>query len=62
MERTFPVLYREKSECCGCGLCSVVCPAKAISMQLDEEGFFYPDLNLQKCVGCQKCLKNCIWR
>ncbi len=48
-----------KSQCCGCGACELVCPRKCISMELDEEGFFYPNLDASKCIQCGLCRKHC---
>lgn len=28
-------------------------------MQLDEEGFFYPNINIKSCINCGKCLAVC---
>ena len=54
-----PILYKEKSECCGCGACEAVCPRGSIEMQLDNEGFAYPYIDVNKCVGCMLCIKAC---
>lgn len=48
-----------KSNCCGCAVCSFVCPAKAISMIKDSEGFLYPVVNENKCVHCNRCVESC---
>lgn len=32
---------------------------KAIDIVIDEEGFEYPLINCEKCVGCGICLKVC---
>ena len=32
--------YEDKTLCCGCTACSLVCPKNAITMQEDEEGFY----------------------
>lgn len=45
--------------CFGCGVCSLVCPRKIISMTTSSEGFFSPILDNQKCIDCQLCLKTC---
>lgn len=50
---------QEKYMCSGCGVCENICPVKAISMCADEEGFLYPNINEKKCIGCQKCQKQC---
>lgn len=62
MEKDFPVLYKEKQECCGCTACYVVCPKEAITMQPDEEGFLYPAVDKEKCVKCYACLKVCVFK
>lgn len=48
-----------KSECTGCGACVSICPVKAISMKMDEEGFLYPAVDGSKCIGCDLCEKRC---
>ena len=50
---------KEKEECCGCTACYSACPKKAITMQADEEGFQYPDVDENKCVNCGLCEKVC---
>ncbi|WP_321995060.1 Coenzyme F420 hydrogenase/dehydrogenase, beta subunit C-terminal domain [Clostridium butyricum] len=49
-----------KSQCCGCGICSITCPKYAITMTQDKEGFLYPTVCLDKCISCKKCLKVCV--
>lgn len=44
----------EEDICIGCGLCSTLCPAKAISMKTGKSN---PDLG--KCWGCSICEVNC---
>ena len=50
-----PVLYQDKKDCCGCEACRSVCSKGAISMVEDEQGFFYPHIDEQLCVGCGLC-------
>ena len=57
--KDFPILYKNKSECCGCFACYNICPNKAIEMIDDEEGFLYPRKKKKKCVKCYKCLNVC---
>lgn len=57
-----PILYLNKDECCGCFTCYSLCADngnKAITMIRDSEGFFYPTVDLSKCVGCKQCVKVC---
>ena len=55
-------LVPEKKDCCGCTACMSVCPAGAISMKEDEEGFSYPFADSEKCIGCGKCLSVCTFK
>lgn len=59
MEKQIPILFKDKEECCGCSACYAVCPRKAISMVVDEDGFEYPKIDENKCVRCYLCLKVC---
>lgn len=49
----------EKKDCMGCNLCGDICPVKAISYQIDEEGFWYPLIDYTKCIKCNLCEKKC---
>lgn len=48
-----------KEQCCGCNACGDICPKGAISFPQDEEGFWYPKVDLEKCVNCGMCNKIC---
>lgn len=56
--KTKPKLPSE-AKCCGCSACYASCPAKAISMVADKEGFLQPSINTALCIGCKKCEKAC---
>ncbi len=45
--------------CCGCGACANVCPVGAIEMKLDDEGFYAPVIDRDKCTQCGLCKKLC---
>lgn len=45
--------------CCGCTTCSLVCPADAIKMKEDKEGFLAPVIDKDTCIECGLCLKHC---
>lgn len=49
----------DKRDCVGCGACFNICPVKAIEMKIDEEGFYYPSINLDRCTKCHLCEKVC---
>lgn len=49
----------DKSKCCGCTACKNICPQNAIEMKEDDEGFLYPNVNMDKCVNCGLCKKVC---
>lgn len=48
-----------KENCCGCNACEDVCPKQAISYKTDNEGFWYPEVDMKKCVDCGLCEKIC---
>lgn len=50
---------KNKVECCGCNACGDICPTQAITFNTDEEGFWYPKVNLDKCINCELCEKVC---
>lgn len=54
-----PTLFTRKEECCGCSACYAICPKNAILMKEDEEGFEYPQINVEVCVSCGLCVKVC---
>ena len=48
-----------KTTCTGCGACSLACTHNALEMQADNEGFVYPVLNTNNCIGCGLCDRTC---
>ena len=48
-----------KEECCGCQACQDVCPAGAVHMHLDSEGFWYPVKEEERCTHCMACERVC---
>lgn len=48
-----------KIDCCGCNACGDICPKDAIEFVTDNEGFWYPKVNLDKCINCGLCEKTC---
>ena len=49
----------DKHDCCGCQACGDVCPKGAISFPSDQEGFWYPAVDVAKCVDCHRCEQVC---
>lgn len=50
---------KEKKNCCGCNACGDVCHQDAITFHCDNEGFWYPLINKDKCTDCHLCEKIC---
>lgn len=48
-----------KEDCCGCNACGDICAHSAISFKTDHEGFWYPEVDKDKCVDCGLCEKVC---
>jgi coenzyme F420-reducing hydrogenase beta subunit len=51
--------FKDKYLCSGCTACMNSCPANAISMVADSEGFNYPIIDDTKCIECGICQKVC---
>ena len=48
-----------KTDCCGCNACGDVCNKNAITFKTDIEGFWYPEVDKDKCNNCGLCEKVC---
>lgn len=48
-----------KKDCCGCNACGDVCAKNAITFRIDEEGFWYPEVNRDLCIECGLCESVC---
>lgn len=46
-------------DCCGCNACGDACVFNAIIFKTDIEGFWYPEVNMDKCTNCGLCEKVC---
>lgn len=46
-------------KCTGCAACSNACPAGAINMELNKEGFYEPVISEQNCIECGLCQQKC---
>lgn len=47
-----------KNACTGCGACYNKCPASAIKMEYDSEGFIFPVVS-SSCIDCGQCKAVC---
>ena len=50
---------KKKEDCCGCNACGDVCPKGCITFKIDNEGFWYPEVNKETCIDCHLCEKVC---
>lgn len=48
-----------KIDCCGCNACGDICHKDAITFKTDIEGFWYPEVDKDKCIDCGLCEKVC---
>lgn len=46
-------------ECTSCQMCGAVCPVGAISISLNEQGFYRPYVDENKCIDCSLCVRSC---
>ena len=53
------ISIQDKKECCGCSACAQRCPKQCITMQPDNEGFLYPNVDTTVCINCHLCEKVC---
>ena len=53
------IQINDKSKCCGCNACGDICPKDAITFKTDIEGFWYPEVNMERCIDCGLCEKVC---
>ena len=46
-------------ECTSCQMCAAVCPKQAIGIHLNQDGFYRPVIDGEKCVDCGICKSVC---
>lgn len=49
----------DKKDCNGCRACADICCKNAISFKVDNEGFWYPEVDMKLCNSCGLCTKTC---
>lgn len=49
----------DKKDCCGCNACVEQCRLQCMAMVTDKEGFWYPEIDKDKCIDCGMCEKVC---
>ena len=59
MEKRGLKILNINDTCTGCGACMSACAKGALSMEYNEEGFYYPKLNPDLCIDCHFCEKSC---
>ena len=53
------IKLKDKIHCTGCSACCDICPVNAITMQSNNEGFLYPNINEDICIKCGTCISKC---
>lgn len=53
------ITITNKENCMGCYACASICPKTCISMESDNEGFWYPVVDHDRCIECGMCVKVC---
>lgn len=53
------IILDDMQSCYGCGACFNACPAGAIDMRENADGFLEPVIDENKCISCGKCKQVC---
>lgn len=54
------MIKENNSKCYGCESCATKCPFEAIKIEYNNEGFYKPVIDKEKCKNCGICEKFCI--
>ncbi|NLU25322.1 MAG: 4Fe-4S dicluster domain-containing protein [Clostridiales bacterium] len=49
----------DRSACTGCFACMAACKFDAITSRVSPDGFFYPEVNAERCRACGRCGEVC---
>lgn len=49
----------DKKKCTSCGACAVSCPKHAIKLVYNKSGEYVPQIDYDKCIGCNLCKRVC---
>lgn len=52
-------MVNHENKCMGCGGCEIVCPTKAIKIEMSQDGFLRPVISEKECAQCGKCNSVC---
>ncbi len=55
-------LFNKKKDCCNCSACMNICPKQAITINPDEDGFGFPEIDRDLCIECGLCNKVCAFQ
>jgi coenzyme F420-reducing hydrogenase beta subunit len=58
-EKRAPLTVIPHTDCCGCGVCGLLCPQSCIAFQSNPLGFNYPIIDEAKCTDCGMCRERC---
>lgn len=47
------------TSCTGCMACGDACPKGCISFKMEQDGFWYPHVDIESCVACHACQRAC---
>ena len=53
------IVITDKVTCCGCWACENICPKHCVVMKEDNEGFRYPEVDVEVCIECGLCEAVC---
>lgn len=59
IEKQIPVTVISHKDCCGCGVCCLVCPQNCIEFESNHFGFSYPKIDITQCTDCGICRERC---